>query len=470
MRHQTFEKQKSLDELIGEYSATSQQKAAVNFKEAEFCALADYFGGIHNWSKAGTVLTDGLTRHPSSSELYLRKLELLLQNRQLGEAARLANLAATNFPDDDERRFLYRAEAYCEHGNLDAAFEAIRKFGAARQTRMHSRPQTAFPDLAEFMTNMEPMIFRLQQHLLEQPDDLAAFEKLHILVEATGLFEESIRFHEAFLDCFPRSSWAWLNLGCARAETGEYDDALEWMELSYLIDPGFRPGFEAFSALAFRLEEYALAIRGYHEMAESIPPDSQYFVRLGECHEKQGQIQLAIATYCKAIDLDSANSEAFFRLGECSVLKKDDVRAIDFFEKAIRLNGKMGGYHASIAKAHARLGHIAEAVNHFLQATEFAPDESKYWVQTAGFLLARKRWKRTLDLLDEADCHCPEASELNYCRAACHLLMDDRNEGLEWLDAALETDFETHDSLFELAPALLKDAEVLARIAQFQNR
>lgn len=469
MRHQTFEKQKSLGELIGEYAAASQQKAVVNFKEAEFCALADYFEGANDYSMADTVLTDGLTLHPASSELYQRKLERLLQNGELGEAAHLLEQTAPRFPED-EQRFLYRAEACCRFGNLDAAFEALRKFGAARQVRIRSEPQTAFPDLAEFMTDMEPMVFRLQKHLLEQPDDSEAFERLHILVEATGLFEESIRFHEAFLECFPRSSWAWLNLGAALAETGEYEPALEWMELSYLIDPTFRPGFEAFSALAFRLEAFGLAIRSYHEMAESIRPDSRYFVRLGECHEKLGEIHLATANYLHARDLDADNSEAWFRLGVCQALEKNDESALEMLETAIELDGKIGDYHAVIAEIFARTGNITKAVNHFLKATEFAPDESKYWVQTASFLLARKRWKRTLDLLDEADCHCPEASELNYCRAACHLLMNDRNEGLEWLDAALETDFETHDALFELAPALLEDAEVLARIAQFQSR
>ena len=90
MSHHSIEKQTGLDDLVFEYEVASQKGAVPFFEETVFCALADYFEKIRQLGKAQSILTDGITQHPQSSELCLRRAELLLQNSQLDEARALA--------------------------------------------------------------------------------------------------------------------------------------------------------------------------------------------------------------------------------------------------------------------------------------------------------------------------------------------------------------------------------------------
>ena len=86
-----------LDDLVFEYEAASQTGAVPFFEETVFCALADYFEKIRQLGKAQSILSDGLTQHPHSSELCLRRAELLLQNGQMDEARHWLEKAAGIF-------------------------------------------------------------------------------------------------------------------------------------------------------------------------------------------------------------------------------------------------------------------------------------------------------------------------------------------------------------------------------------
>ena len=464
MRRYLIEKQKSLDELVLEYEVASQGGTVPFFEETVFCELSKYFGDHQEMGKAHSVLTDGLTLHPESSELYLRRAELLLQNEQFAEAGEWLETAMTVFPDDDGLKFLFRAEAWSKLKKTDRALAALRDFREAAPNQTVTRESQSCAMLFEQLKNVCQRFRHLQNTLLDEPENEEALEQLWLCVEVSGEHEESVRLHEHLIDLNPYSWRAWFNLGTAYEGLEEHDAALEAYEYAYLIRPDFKLAYEAFASLAFREEKFKFALRAYQEMSERVEPEATTFVRIGECYEKMGDLRIACAFYKQAIGQDAACAEANFRLGECFLIEKKVELAADYFKKAVDLKKESDEYHAALAEVYVLLDDVRNAKRHFKKATNLAPDETKTWIQFASFLMQRGEFDGAFEVLEDAELNS-FGIELTYCRAACLFLMKNRADAFDALGDALADDFEMHDSLFDLAPSLLNDSEVLGFIA-----
>ncbi len=462
MSHHSIEKQTGLDVLVFEYEVASQKGAVPFFEETVFCALADYFEKIRQLGKAQSILSDGLTQHPLSSELYLRRAELLLQNGQMDEARRLLEKAATVFPDE-YRAGLARAEAFCYHGKPAPALELLRDI----RQRPEPKPRASDEIMSHFK-EISQKFRHLKDVLLREPNNEEALTELWLCVELSGKFTQSVALHERLIDIFPYNSRAWFNLGSAWENLGMTADALEGYEYSYLIDPDYRDGYEAFGKLAFETGQYKLAIRAYQEMTQRLGQDSETLVLMGKCHDALGNQTSARRLFHRATVLDDTCSEAFFLLGECAVREGQLQKAVEHFAQAIFWDDENADYHLALAEVFAATGKPKKAVGHFEKSLVQCCGIPKYWMRYATFFAQAGLWKKAFLVLEDGLLNS-YGPEIAFSHAAALFQIGRRTEAFGQLEATLESDFENHEAVFRFSPELFLDAEIRACVARYQN-
>jgi tetratricopeptide (TPR) repeat protein len=467
MSHYLSEKHSSLDGLVFEYEVASQKGTVPFFEETVFVRLADHFQKIQQLGKVQSILSDGLTQHPKSSELYIRRAELLLQNNQPDEARIWLEKTEAFLPEHFRTKIL-RAEAYCKLGKVEQAMTLLQELRQNSGRDFSKKSAEKSPDsIFENLQKISRKFRQLKEHLMNDPDDVAVLAELWMVVEVSEQFEQSAILHERLIDLNPYSWRAWFNLGSAWSNLDREADALEAFEYSYLINPDFSDAYDAFGKLAIKMGEYKLALRAYRELIERLGETTNALVRVGECFDKLGNRAVARTFYSKAVLADFNCSEGYFLLGSSYSAEDMIEKAVNYFKKAVELSPKNEMYQITLAESFAKIGDAKQAIFHFRKAILNADGVPTFWLRYATFFAKDKQWKKALRVLDDGEVNSYGA-ELAFCRSAALILTNRREEGLELLDCTLAEDFSTHEILFSFAPELAEDAEIRTIITGFQ--
>ena len=116
------------------------------------------------------------------------------------------------------------------------------------------------------------------------------------------------------------------------------------------------------------------------------------------------------------------------------------------------------------------MGKPEEAKNYYRRAADVGPDVLNNWRVYFEFLYNIEEIPAALKAIDEAMIYHEESMMLKYYRIAYVIALGKRAEGLYYLQEALEEDFDSHVSLFDAHPELLKSSVVKDFISNFRER
>lgn len=468
MKQPFNEKHNQVNGLIFEYEAMSQKGSVPFFEETAFWAIANYYAHRSDFDRSLAAINDALLHHHQAFDFYALKATILIGQKLMDEAAEVL-ITAQNICDDQQKSTaLYRAEAYCRKNLPDLAKLVLEPLISESVSKPSSfqllRQAKAFQQLNKYAE----MFNILKNLLLRDPCNENALDQMWVSVELSGKYAESRDLHLQLLELNAYSGKAWHNLGFAYLNLEMETEALEAFEYAFISNPWFESAYREYAGLAFRKGMYRQALQCYQEMAENIEADSDLLVRMGECYEKLGDVKIAKAMYQKSLGLDPYNADAYFRFGACLAIEKDYSKAEKLLREAIRNEDRREEFHVALAEVYNCLGKHTAALNHYNKAVELAPDEGQYWAQLARFLMASGAAEKALEVLEEGMTYSFEA-DLLYCRSACLFLIGCRTEALDQLAEALSEDFGGHIALFNWAPSLQEDHDILELINTFQQ-
>ncbi|MBK8655738.1 MAG: tetratricopeptide repeat protein [Haliscomenobacter sp.] len=452
-----------LHQLLTILETMLQEEQEVFFSEPEFELLADYFEDDDQPGRALELINAALRHYPYTLDLHLRKAELLLRASEAHKALEALDGAMHLNPFELDICLL-RAESLAFLGEYEAALDVLEDRFAESETP-DDRSDILYIQglILEQMEEYEGMYQALRSALEWRPGHPEALERFGIAVEITRKYKESIVFHQALVDDHPYTALAWFNLGQALAYEAAYEDALEALEYAFLIDPAFEMAYREYIELCFELRDYANALRVIEEMQEHVPADSDLAMRAGQCHFYIGSYPAGQKALLHALRLDPLNDEALFFLGKCFAAEENWPKAIQYFSKAIRIDGEQETYFAAMADVQARIGNDKAAEHYIQQAISLAPEEVYYWITYASFLLAKGKARKAWAMLENSDA-MGFGPELEYARVACLFALGRKQEALLVLEEALLEDFDSHPGLFRLLPGIETDPQVRSLI------
>ncbi len=467
MRYMHHNYDSGIFNLVTEYENNTKLGLAIFLEEGAYRQLIDYYEKEEQFHKALDVAEQAISSHNYSVDFYLRKAVLLIDTGKVDQALYTLDQANAIAPATLDVTLL-RAEAMTYNGEGDIALQLLNQLKSEVNREALSEIFMVEALIHEYQENFELMFFALRASLKENPRNDVALERLWLSVELSRNYEASIRLHEEIIDQHPYSSLAWYNLGHAHAYLGNYEEAIDAYEFAFVIDEKFEFAYRDCADLCFETKQYDKALKYYHELLEHFDADGDLLLRIGQCHQENGDIDKACSHYRQASRLDPLNDEVYFHLGQCYAHAERWKEALRYFHKAVQIEDRQEEYYEALAVTYYELKEYDKALPCFERANEIAPENSLFWINHAAFLWETGRGEAALKVLDEAEDHAVDG-ELIFARIACLFYLGRRQEAAYWLVDALEEAYEAHAILFQLIPELQEDPLITSIIRDFEG-
>ncbi|MCB0654423.1 MAG: tetratricopeptide repeat protein [Saprospiraceae bacterium] len=454
-----------IDALVIKYESSSKSGQTLFFDENSFLQLIEFYEREERLDKAIEVANQAIERYLFSVDFYLRKAELLIDAGKEKAALKTLDRAEAFAPGQLEITLL-KAEAltYLDRGG--EALEMLEDVKLLSNKNTFGEIYLMESLVHEFNHDYELMFQVLKSAIKLDPENDEALERLWLAVELSRKYKESISLHKEIINEHPYSYMAWYNLGHAYAYLGNYEEAIEAYEFSFVINENFEYAIRDCADLCFETNQFRKAIKYYMELLDDAEADSDLFQKIGESYQQLGNGAKAVEYFRQALKLDPLNDEVYYHMGECFALQGHWKEAARFYKKAVEIEDGREEYFGGLALAKAELGALEEAEDHFRKAVEIAPDETRFWMEYASFLVRFDRTEDALSLLTVAEITADSAL-LQFGQVACLFSLGRRKEASLLLWQVMEEGGEDYTVIFDMVPELEYDEEIQTILSSY---
>jgi tetratricopeptide (TPR) repeat protein len=173
--------------------------------------------------------------------------------------------------------------------------------------------------------------------------------------------------------------------------------------------------------------------------------------------------------YNKCVKLDPANGDGWLGIGVVLDAMNRLTEGIHYIKKAIEINPNESEYWYVFAEVQQKLGFYEESALAFQRVIELDYDDYDVWLDYSKMLHEAGYIKDSIATLSEGIKYFPEVAELYYRMGIMLLEKQKRKESLEFFARALELDYSQHEKIFEYAPVLQNDQELLNLISHHKK-
>lgn len=451
--------------LVSEFEERSHGDTLTYFDEKELMDIISFYEREQLLHKAIDAVDIALTHYKYRLDFYLLKARLLMKDRDYDCAIQILEEAEIISPFETDIQ-LMKARALNALGRSHDALAILEDIKLRISSSDIQEVMIIEAAVYEQLKDYDSMFDVLKDAVLQAPHRRDILERMWMAVEFSKKYEDSILFHKEILDQDPYNGYAWYNLGHAYACIGEYEQAIDSLEYSFLIEPQFEMAYKDCAEMCIQLRNYPKALDIFLEELDLFGPDSDVLASIGYCYIELGDYSGALNHLKKAAKLDPYNDEVFYYLGRCYFDAGSYDKAERCFLEAIEGEDRREEYFASLAMVYIEQNEITKADYYFRKATEAGPEQLQYWLDHAKFLINQNAESAALSVLEEAEYHTVGA-ELIYGKVVCLFKMQQPKEAFQQLELALREDITKQDLLFKWMPELQGDTEVHAIIDYF---
>jgi tetratricopeptide (TPR) repeat protein len=245
------------------------------------------------------------------------------------------------------------------------------------------------------------------------PDDIEALNDIGNSYYYLPDYDNAMVYYQKVLAIDPGYKYALVNVGNVYDITNQPEKAIEYYYFATLSDDSYLLAHQSLGQMYFKQMDYEKAIKCFEKV---IMLDSTYlwgYDYLAYTYYNQGEYEKAIHYFKIVIGLDSLFTDAWYQLGnQLQYLGRYD-ESVKYFMKSIELDPANYNYYVGLAYTYVRNGKYEESGQLFLKSIELAPDVS-----------------------------------FNYYNMACfYSLQGMAQEGLGWLQKALDKGFDNFEHL-----------------------
>ena len=191
-------------------------------------------------------------------------------------------------------------------------------------------------------------------------------------------------------------------------------------------------------------------------------------LRIGKCHEKLGNDDLAIQNYSKTVHEDPLLDKGWIAITDFYMRKKEYQKALYYINKAIHIDSENVLYWKRYAKINNRLAFFEEAERGYRKAIELGNYEIETWLNRSDILCFLGEPEASLQNLKQALEFYPENAEVQFRLAGLYYEQQNFEKGEFHIRQGLELDFEFHIVLEELFQKIYNLTLVQNIISEYQ--
>lgn len=388
-------------EIVQKYEDMLRHNRSFFFDVVDFENIIDYYISSDDSQRASEAVNIAYNMHPYSSEIQMKKAELLVIDKKYAEALDILKVLVKIDPENSELHYL-KGQAHLALGENKSAHEsfwyATNSFSEDKVDLLY-RIAALYQDIDE---DNYALRYLLYAHSINRRALGVLFE-LGFCYERLGNLQKSEEFYNLYLDINPFSTSVWYNLGILHTRKGEFAKALEAYDFALAVDPANASALHNQANTYATIEKYSEAAEAFAELLKYEPENPRIYASIGECFEKLGQFDKAFEMYHKSLGFDPQYADAYFGMGVAYLKQEQLGLALENIKKAITFEPDNYDYWLGLAKVLFEMGSDKEAMDAYREATTLNPDEPDAYIGIAELLLFEEKFVSVEELYHEVN-------------------------------------------------------------------
>ena len=372
------EDREELKELLRQYQNLKTGRSHSFLEEDAFERIIDHFDEKDDLPEALEAAETGLSQFPYSSQLMIKKADLLLASRKYKDALNVLEMAEL-YDSSDVNLYILKTDAYLA---LDQQAKAVELLEAALQLFEGEERLDLLFELADVYDDYEEFdkVFDCLKLILEEePNNEEALYKICFWTDFTGRNEESIRLHQQIIEDFPFSELAWFNLAAAYQGLKLYEKSIDAYQYAVAIDEKFDYAYRNMGDAYLRLRKYKEAIEVLEKVLELTRPEDVIYEAIGHCFHRMGNFAQARFHYKKAVHLNPDDSKLHYKIAVTYMLEEQWQSAVKQLENAMRIHRTVPEYNLAMGECKMHLNQFKDAIQYFGAVVQHKPKNVAGW-------------------------------------------------------------------------------------------
>ncbi len=281
--------------------------------------------------------------------------------------------------------------------------------------------------------------------------------------------EQAIDYLNTYIDKNPYCEVAWHQLGRQYFILEMYNEALSAFDYAVLIDESFIGGYLEKAKTLEELKRYQEAIDNYLITLELDDATAFAYVRIGECNERIGKLDIAVSYYKKAVHEDPLLDRGWILLTNLYYDQENYQKAAYYIAKALKIDEDNSFYWRRYAEIKLKLNFFEEAVTGFENCLLLNDDALEIYIGLADVLSFLGEFNDALNLLFKAQKKHKYLAEIEYRLAGLFFVLNKEKYSNTHLINGLKIDYEYHTILNELYPTVLDDTKVKKLLVDYKK-
>ena len=424
------------NELVSRFEDMIENNEELYFDTEELEDIIIYYLELGDLKSAENAVQFGLNLHPSSIEIKVKKLEVLIELEFYNPAKELLKeleLSASESTD----YLACCAKYYSNLGNPKRAIEYCRK-----AIKLGEELNFLHNFIADECVNLGDPFTALRHYkaaLLEDPLDEYALENIMSCFIDLKMSDEAIVFLNEYLDSYPFSESAWYEYGQFYFNQKNYEEAIKGFDYILAINSDAVSVYSNKAACLENLGNYKEAISVYEDMLQLEFTKAFTFYKIGLAYKHLKQWIPALVSFQKSLIEDP---QFYLSMMEQSNMYEEMggmKEALHFATEALQLNEDNLEFQKRVAYLYIDAGKFEESLVCLRKLIALEPDRFYNWYACAEvFMLLGEYEDATALLKDALKKH--KRAELYYQLSNCHFILKKENEGLRYLEKAKTLD------------------------------
>ena len=456
------------DELpLSKFESMLKTNSVFFFDAAEFEEIILHYMNVGKMSLAKKALELGLKQHPLSIELKLVRVEILLYEDNLDEAAKLLYDLETLEPLNDQV-YIHKATYFSKKDMHQEAITALKTALIYTDDEVDVLSQIGMEYL--FLEDFETARLNFARCLEVEYDDYSSLYNIIYCFDMLGQHHEAIEYLNTYINENPYCEIAWHQIGRQYYLIENYTDALRSFDYSILIDEHFIGAYLEKAKTLEELQRYQEAIDNYMITIDLEEGNSFSYLRIGSCYEQMGNEKAALKYYNITVKEDPLLDKGWLALTNLYVKNKNYQKALYFINKAIQIDEQNPVYWSRYAEINLKLNLFEEAARGFRKCIELEDYALDIFTALVDILHFLGDHQDAVEVLLNARKLYKDFAEIEYRLAGLYLEMNHLKRGLHYLKSALNADADYLKVFADLYPLARKRPEVVAFIEKFNSK
>ena len=342
---------------ISKFESMLKTNSFLFFDSNEYEEIIVYYIEIGNIFLAKKAISLALKQYPDSTILSLLYIEVLLLNNEVVKAEQIA-LKIYEIDPLNPEILIQKAKIYSKKKNHIKAIELLEEI--KENSDLYYDALSLIGKEYLFIDDFENAKNIFIKCLKQDDFDYSILNNILYCFDSIGDSKSTIKYLNSFLETNPYSEIAWHQLGKEYVKDKRYEEALSAFDFAIISDDSFVGAYIEMAKILEKLNRINEAIEKYEISIGINQPTTFALYRIGRCHYKLGNNDLALSYFIQTIEEDPIHDKAWMSIAIIYYNKNDFNESKNNLLKALEIDSDKIKYWELYAKINVKIDNFEE--------------------------------------------------------------------------------------------------------------